>query len=92
MAVTGPGLVRILQQHQRVASARLGITLAQMPIEPRAVLQLSNGTLASLVLLLVAKGVVTEAELMAAVAAADQWAFTPEPAMPDPSADPSPGA
>lgn len=91
MPVTGPGLVKILNQHQRGASVRLGVALGQMPAEPRVVLQLSNGALATLVLLLLQKGVITEAELMAAVTAADGWTFTPEAPTPEPP-DPDPTA
>ena len=91
MPVTGPGLVKILNQHQRAVSRKLGCALAQMPVEPRVVLQLSNGALATLVLLLLAKGVITEAELSAAVAAADGWTVdaehpVPEQPEPDPTA------
>lgn len=84
---TGPGLVKILNQHQRQASRKLGCVLAQMPVEPRVALQLANGAVVTLALLLIQKGVITEAELGAAVNAADSWVIDPESPLPEPPTD-----
>jgi hypothetical protein len=87
---TGVQLVKGLNTRQRVMSAKLGVTLAQMPAEPRAVLQLSNVSLVAVVKLLVAKGVFTEAELAAAFDDADGWAIPPEKPMPENPDEPAP--
>lgn len=88
---TGPQYVKVLNNHQRANSVKLGIVLAQMPIEPRAVLQLANMPIVAIALLLVTKGVITEQELVAAINASDDWVIPAEKTMPETPDDPPPG-
>lgn len=80
---TGEQLVKALNNRQRGMSVKVGVSLSQMPVEPRAVLQLSNVALVAVVKLLVAKGLITEAELDQAFDAANGWVIPAENSMPE---------
>jgi len=78
-----------LRQRQKVLSGRFGSYLESMPTETRVALTCANGSLAVLVKLLVDKGLITDAELIAALDAAMPEPFTPEKGEPDPVPDPA---
>lgn len=80
--------VNQLRQRQRLISTGLGVNLGGMAAEPRVVLTLSNASLAVIVKILVDKGVITDAEVIAALNAAMAEVFTPEPGQPEPDVPP----
>lgn len=78
-----------LRAKQEALSRKLGAWLPGMSPEPRVVLACSDATFAVLLKLLVDKGLVTDAELQAAFAAASAADFVPEAGVqPRPPDDP----
>jgi type II secretory pathway component PulM len=80
--------VNQLRNRQEKLARKLGAYLPGMPVEHRVVLACINATIAVLVKLLVDKGVITNAELAAALDAATPdlvtaEAPTPQPGPPD---------
>jgi hypothetical protein len=78
-----------LRQRQRAMSSRFGSYLEAMSPETRVALTCANGSTAVLAKLLVDKGVITDAELIAALDAAVGESFPPEKAGPETPPDPA---
>lgn len=78
-----------LRQRQKLLSGRFGSYLEAMPTETRVALTCANGSTAVLVKLLVDKGIITDAELVAALDAAMAETFAPEKTRPEIPPDPA---
>jgi CRISPR/Cas system CMR-associated protein Cmr5 small subunit len=78
-----------LRQRQKALSSRFGSYLESWPTETRVALTCSNGSTGVLAKLLVDKGYITDAELIAALDAALTETFTPEKTAPEIPPDPA---